>query len=62
MYLAKYKPNPVSPELHVRSNINTVRVIRGSINSVCVSGNISERVTCREEGTVGPAPVPPDDS
>lgn len=58
----KIQPNPVSPELHVRSNINTVRVICGSINSVRVSGNISERVTCQEERTEGPTPVPPDDS
>lgn len=26
MKTGKHKPNPVSPELHVTSNINTVRV------------------------------------
>lgn len=53
MKTGNIQPHPVSPDLHVTSNINTVRVIRRSINSVCVSSHISDRVTCREEGERG---------
>lgn len=53
MKTGNIQPNPVSPDLRVTSNINTARVIRTSINSACVSSNISDRVTCREEGDRG---------
>lgn len=38
-------PRHVSPVLHITSNVNTVEYFLGSIFSMCVSGNISERVT-----------------